>query len=422
MNDRKGYLFPEPYDPGETVCIRVLVPKHAIYIAEFWHAYEHFTKWSSWARDDAHTAKEVAALWLSCFNVARTYYESGQECEAPMSFDMRTKPGAAWITQVSVDGGVTWHDAIIQPNWAAQTVISPPVTSADAANDLSTAMLRSFWQWIVDQIIAGLDGSVSQTVTINNILGQLAPYGNSPALADALNGAYDTIEAMDAPTRAEWQTDCQYTDMNDAQREFINDNPYDWLNKLSDWLTSTLDSWSGTLMEWLNKAAAALGGQSVWNFSANTGGGGGGAGFGGDCESVIEFDFTGSNANGWVGATSVSCGSLVPTVGVNGWGWIECSGIRGKIGYLAGFDNISAIEIDIQVGAAGSVAVGVFTSEGSEAAFWNGAGNDAGAGIGVITRHFDIDPADDIASMYIGYRNTGGEIYIRKVRIYRPYA
>lgn len=81
MSTNKGYIFPDPIDPEETACFKVYVPKHSYYLAAFWRAYEYFTQWSAWQRDPEHKASEVAALWKTCYELARSQYETGEGCE-----------------------------------------------------------------------------------------------------------------------------------------------------------------------------------------------------------------------------------------------------------------------------------------------------------------------------------------------------
>lgn len=69
--EKRAYLLPEDIDPDDDLCIRVYIPNDPIYIGAFWNAYEYFTKWGAWERDDAHRGVEAASRWLSSFEQAR---------------------------------------------------------------------------------------------------------------------------------------------------------------------------------------------------------------------------------------------------------------------------------------------------------------------------------------------------------------
>src|SRR4029453_7128941 len=116
MAKHKGLIWPDPINPRSLVCIKALVPNDTLYIAAFWKAYMYFTSPLAWEDDSAHTAKDVAEIWAGAWAIAGSQWEAGIRCEGEaVPFDMRVKPGTPWVTQVSTDSGVTWHDAIIQP-------------------------------------------------------------------------------------------------------------------------------------------------------------------------------------------------------------------------------------------------------------------------------------------------------------------
>lgn len=69
-----AYPAPENPTPDGYKCVQVLIPNDPLYLASFWHAYEHFTHWVAWPRDAAHTARDIAALWRAGFEIAREAY------------------------------------------------------------------------------------------------------------------------------------------------------------------------------------------------------------------------------------------------------------------------------------------------------------------------------------------------------------
>lgn len=286
---------PDDRTPDENYCLLVYIPKNTNYLMNFFTVLDNFGKWNSWLREGDNEEKDVADRWKVSNQMTHDAWTAGENCEDCMSLLLRVKPGFPYISQSSSDGGVTWVDFLIQPHWESG-VIAPPVTSEDEANNNAGAILRYLWEWVVQQINDGLTAGQPKSTVVNNVLGQLAPYAAGAALSTAVGSAYDSLQAMSGGDRADWEDDCNYGGIYDAIREFIESNPYSWLDGLSSWLLDTLDDWSGTLIETLNSAAAAMGGAALWNFVANQGGGGGGAGFGTSCVREYFWRFDGADS------------------------------------------------------------------------------------------------------------------------------
>lgn len=73
--DGKGYMIPDEPSPVGDICIRVRVPNDVKYVAAFWGAYQYFTTWKAWQRDEAKTGKVCAERWKQSFDMARLEYE-----------------------------------------------------------------------------------------------------------------------------------------------------------------------------------------------------------------------------------------------------------------------------------------------------------------------------------------------------------
>lgn len=306
--------LPDDWNPSEVWCVQVTIPAGQGYIDNLTAMLNELTFSRNFFRDPTmNGAAQVSRTWQRVLNehfilIDRT------EC---MAFDQRVKAGAPWITEVSTDGGATWHDAIIQPHWGDSATVAPPINNQSDADAFSAALLRQLWEYIAGLIRDGIGASTPKATTIATITGALAPYGAGAAFSDAVSHAWDTMNAMSSGERDDWATDCQYSSMYDDLRTFANDNPYTWLNSLADWLFQHLDDWAGTLMHDLNAAAAALGGNAAWNFTANQGGAGGGAGFGSDCTWSHTFDFS-TGEHGWTIQGNPSGGASPCTTGYEG--------------------------------------------------------------------------------------------------------
>lgn len=110
-NDERGYVFPDPIDPGDFYCLKIYVPKHFLYLVAFWHAYEFFTKWVAWARDPLKRGIRVAALWQRAYDLARVEWDKTKgECVMAIT-GIQQKPLEPCIIQIQVDNGA-WQDAL----------------------------------------------------------------------------------------------------------------------------------------------------------------------------------------------------------------------------------------------------------------------------------------------------------------------
>jgi len=60
--------LPEVIDPAKSQCFQIPVPDDKYHVAAFMGAIKSLTWQKNWARDSAHTARDVAAVWLEIFN------------------------------------------------------------------------------------------------------------------------------------------------------------------------------------------------------------------------------------------------------------------------------------------------------------------------------------------------------------------
>lgn len=71
------YLIPDVIDPPTRVCIPISVPNDPHHLQVFWGHLGLLGKWYSWERDDAHTGKDVAAVWGQTWIEARNSWALG---------------------------------------------------------------------------------------------------------------------------------------------------------------------------------------------------------------------------------------------------------------------------------------------------------------------------------------------------------
>lgn len=60
--------IPENINPPDTICLQIQVPNDTRHIAAFVGQVQYLTNWWAWDRDDAHSGKQLAAIWLAVLN------------------------------------------------------------------------------------------------------------------------------------------------------------------------------------------------------------------------------------------------------------------------------------------------------------------------------------------------------------------
>lgn len=291
MKNQPGYKLPSEPDSGsEFYRICVAVPRRWEYLVAFFGTLEYLGTWLAWERDTARNGKIAAGVWRAANEITHENFEQG-ECTEPMTFDMRVKPGTPWVTEVSTDGGVSWHDAIIQPHWDPYQYHEP--VSAERAEELAALIYRNFHEYIANKFATDLGLSVPKLTTISGLMATFAPYGAGAAFESALGEAYDTFAAAGAEAQASYTGDCAFFEDQPTLKDLIQQYA-DWMNRLGDWMVNSLNSTSDALIGSLNAAAGAISGSMLAQWAVNGGGGGGGADFGGDCEVEYDFEFEGA--------------------------------------------------------------------------------------------------------------------------------
>lgn len=144
--DVGGYPIPNVIDPEETMSVTLCVPKNRDHLATFFGALSELTIWTSWQRDEEHSAVQVADVWsrywLSWDRTLRdTECEDGMvKCCVEPIVEKRIDP-VTGRPQVRYDGGAWQQD----PNDPALAVTrpQPPVTSG-AVDSKCTAALNAY--------------------------------------------------------------------------------------------------------------------------------------------------------------------------------------------------------------------------------------------------------------------------------------
>jgi len=201
-----------------------------------------------------------------------------------------TETGAATVAN-------TWQQVLYAaPMQVEENCVVPPVLpipDADAAGDAAAAVIRVFWQHIVSELNSCAPTSGDCDGCVDTIMTELAPYGASDAVRGALVRLCADLNAASSGDRADLEDDCAYTDVFGDLRQNIADNPYDWLNQLSDWMFGWLNTAASNLFADLDTLAGLMTGSGIGSFIADNGGitPGGGAGFEESCgwQRVINF-------------------------------------------------------------------------------------------------------------------------------------
>ena len=95
----KGYLIPDPVDPGEYRCIKVYVPNDDIYLSAFLGSYYFFSTWVAWEKTGDGKGSQAASVWRVAYEMTRD--ELGNEC-----IDMETIQEIIQACCASITGGL----------------------------------------------------------------------------------------------------------------------------------------------------------------------------------------------------------------------------------------------------------------------------------------------------------------------------
>lgn len=181
----------------------------------------------------------------------------------------------------------TWENALyISPMNVNEVCIvtpTPPIPDQAAADDQAAALFITWFQHFVTMFNACAPSSADCAGCVEAAMVELGPYGAGGAVKGVLDRLCRDLNDMTPEQRAEYEDNCIYVPQFDDLRHKIKDNPYDWLNRLSDWLYGWLSHTSDKVLNDLNMAAALLGGGGLGGWVHDHGGGGGGSTFGGDC-------------------------------------------------------------------------------------------------------------------------------------------
>lgn len=117
MPQKARLPLPSIVNPETRICVPVWVPNEDGHRAAFLGTLFSLAKAYNWENDEAHTAKDVAAVWLEIFNDAS---EAFGECN-DMDFDVRQNEEEPCILEKSENDGVTWVE------WANLQLCPPKI-------------------------------------------------------------------------------------------------------------------------------------------------------------------------------------------------------------------------------------------------------------------------------------------------------
>lgn len=78
-DSKAGHLLPYPIDPPRT-CVQLYIPDAPQHIRAFWGTLDELAHWYSWQRDDAKTARLIAAVWREVIDEAWDRFRHGNPC------------------------------------------------------------------------------------------------------------------------------------------------------------------------------------------------------------------------------------------------------------------------------------------------------------------------------------------------------
>jgi len=86
MSKDGGFRLPAVINPP-TRCLSIDIPDEPNHLAAFWGALQELAYWFSWERDDAHTGKQVSALWFDIIQAAHDRFYSDNPCGNELTDD-----------------------------------------------------------------------------------------------------------------------------------------------------------------------------------------------------------------------------------------------------------------------------------------------------------------------------------------------
>lgn len=263
----------------------------------------------------------------------------------------------AWFPDPTGQGprtvAATWEAALyMNPfnlNENCIVVPTPVITSPEQAADQAAALFILFYQYIVGQLNTCATSEPLCDGCVDTIMGELASYGATEAVRGALGRLCRDLNA-DPTGRADFETDCPYTDQFADLKTKIADNPYDWLNHLSDWIFDWLNTTASDIFNDLNTVAGLLGGGALNKWVDDHGGPGGGATFGGGCTWTHTFDLTSVDGGFVAGVVAGNTRSeWIDGVGWSSMWGLYPSSISGRVNDIGRAVAGSAIVTDIVV-------------------------------------------------------------------------
>jgi len=355
------YQPPDTPEVEESICIKVLVPKHQRYLSAFWSAYWYFGKWVAWERDGTDRATRAAQVWRPLIEQSRTWYENGECCD----MQIRQNPDNLCQLQVSECGEewVTVADFSGCGNVPPIPYSEPLPDGRSAAEGTIDDML-----WWVSELINTIETELTASTPPATVITNLTASTQSqiglwmqPGIANLVNvmATYTPAERQAEIAALDWESIRDYTvcwveDVN------IAIDTRAWLDKVSDFLFSQFQAASSWLFNALTDAAQFLGldsGQGWTNAAWSVEGGGVGFGFGNIiCGWCVRYDFT-TGTHGWLvddffpGSVPLQMGTYIAGVGFRS-AWITGPQTQEAIGiYRPMGATIQAKKIRIRANA-----------------------------------------------------------------------
>lgn len=259
----------------------------------------------------------------------------------------------------------TWENALYMNPFAVvqdcPTAEPPPIPDLAAAKDQAAGIVNHFWANIITYLNSCALNADDCASCVEDVMALLTPYGANDATRGILSKLCSDLNGLTTEARAAYQTECVWTPEFTFLYEHIIDNPFDWLNKMSDWLFSWLNQTSDTIFHDLNILAGLLGGQAVQNFVTDHGGAGGGAGFPNDCPWSYDVDFTVTDG-GWIRLDETTYNNVTWASGA-GWQNLADSVVAIK---HAATGYVTHIDIDLDVQMTGGLRQVIFNVLGND--------------------------------------------------------
>lgn len=198
-----GYSLPEIVDPPDTLCVCVPVPDEPAHRAAFLGQMLGLARWYTWEKNDAHTGKDVAEVWMNIWvNVRDQMALQKRNCGCGCAEDQQQRLMPDGTIEISTDGGETWTPATPAQDPRTNGSYLPSIdASTDESKCEAANSATAYFKQVQAEAKAKMDENVGLAQLAAILIGFLAGVGviaTGGALAILFAGLGAILASLDA--------------------------------------------------------------------------------------------------------------------------------------------------------------------------------------------------------------------------------